>query len=101
MRNQSGNLFLRDDTFFGVCEGLGEDLGIPSNLFRMTFALLFFYSPAAAVGGYAGLGLLVLLTRIVAPNPRPIARQAAQAEPVAPASDNEDSPEREPMQIAA
>jgi phage shock protein PspC (stress-responsive transcriptional regulator) len=100
MRNQGGNLFLRDDTFFGVCEGLGEDLGIPSNLFRMAFALSFFFSPAGALGAYAALGLIVLLTRLLVPNPKraaPTARAAA-----GPCSaENEDIAEPEPMQIAA
>jgi phage shock protein C len=84
MQSDKGNLFTRDDTFFGVCEGLGEDLGIPSNIFRMAFALGFFFSPTGAVITYAALGAFVLVTRILLPG-RPwfaqyrAARRAASA----------------------
>ena len=70
MQSGKGNLFTRDDTFFGVCEGLGEDLRIPSNLFRITFALGFFFSPTIAVGIYFALGALVLVSRLLFPAPR-------------------------------
>lgn len=78
MHAGNGNLFTRDDTFFGVCEGLGEDLRIPSNLFRVVFALGFFFSAQGAVIIYLALGVLVLLSRLVFPNPR-AARSTVQA----------------------
>jgi phage shock protein PspC (stress-responsive transcriptional regulator) len=70
MQGDKGNLFTRDDTFFGVCEGLGEDLRIPPNLFRVAFALGLFFSAQGAVIAYAALGALVLLSRLVFPKPR-------------------------------
>lgn len=70
MQTNKGNLFTRDDTFFGVCEGLGEDLGIPSNLFRLAFAFGFFFSMQGALIAYAALGLLVLVSRLVIRTPR-------------------------------
>jgi phage shock protein PspC (stress-responsive transcriptional regulator) len=73
MQTSKGNLFTRDDTFFGVCEGLGEDLRIPSNLFRAAFALGFFFSPQGAVITYAALGVLVLVSRLVSRPPAPLA----------------------------
>ena len=80
MQSGKGNLFTRDDTFFGVCEGLGEDLRIPSNLFRVGFALAFFFSPLGAVITYLSLGALVLVSRLAFPNPRPAKRiEAAPA----------------------
>ncbi|HZG44648.1 MAG TPA: PspC domain-containing protein [Allosphingosinicella sp.] len=89
MQTSKGNLFTRDDTFFGVCEGLGEDLRIPSNLFRVAFALGFFFSPQGAVITYAALGVLVLVSRLVFPAPRAarrspvVAEVAPRAEPTA------------------
>lgn len=74
MEQGRGNLFTRDDTFFGVCEGLGEDLRVPSNLLRMAFAVGLFFSPVAVLATYAALGLLVLVTRLVSPRPQPAAR---------------------------
>lgn len=78
MRNAQPNVFLgRDDTFFGVCEALGEDLRINANLLRLGFALATFFSPLGAIAAYAGAGLLVALTRLIAPAPG--ARAAAKA----------------------
>ncbi len=79
-----GNLFTRDDTFFGVCEGLGEDLGIPSNLFRMAFALGFFFSAQGALIAYAALGALVLFSRLVFPKPRAPRRTGGELAGAAP-----------------
>jgi phage shock protein PspC (stress-responsive transcriptional regulator) len=64
------NLFTRDDTFFGVCEALGEDFRFPANLLRVAFALLFFWNPVVVIGVYLAIGVLVAMTRFIAPNPR-------------------------------
>ncbi len=106
MQTSKGNLFMRDDTFFGVCEGLGEDLRIPSNLFRVAFALGFFFSPQGAVITYAALGVLVLVSRLAFPNPRAARRSAAvaevapHAEPAAAKAPNEQT-DLEQLPIAA
>jgi len=63
------SVFARDDTFFGVCEALGEDLRIPSTLLRIGFALALFVNPIAAVATYFGLGLLVMALRWFVPTP--------------------------------
>lgn len=96
------NMFTRDDTFFGVCEALGEDFRIPSNLLRLVFALAFFWNPVAVTGIYFAIGALVLLTRLIAPGPRP----AETAPPPAAAQQAEAAParraEQEPVeQLAA
>lgn len=77
MENAQPSLLARDDTFFGVCQGLGEDLGFSPQYLRIALALLLFWNPLAAVGAYAAGGLVVLLTRSLAPVPR----RAAAAEP--------------------
>ena len=68
---------MRDDTMFGVCEAIGEDLGLPPTLLRILFALVLFWSPVAALGGYVLAGLLVALSRWLVPEPK-------RAEPEAP-----------------
>ena len=78
MQTEQFNLFTRPDTFFGVCEGLGEDLGIHANLFRVAFAALLFWNPPAALGAYAAAGVLVAATRFIAPNPRIASAEAEQ-----------------------
>ncbi len=79
MQANQGNLLTRDDTILGVCQGLGEDLGVIPLGLRITFAVLLYLNPVAAIGGYFGLGVIVLATRLLVPNPR----RAAPAQPAA------------------
>ena len=83
------SLLARDDTFFGICQGLGEDLGISPQLLRVAFALALFFNPIAAVAGYALAGVVVLASRLLVPNPRVM---IADPEPV------DAAPEAEPVQ---
>ncbi|HZF94361.1 MAG TPA: PspC domain-containing protein [Allosphingosinicella sp.] len=76
----NGNLFTRDDTFFGVCQGLGEDTGIPPNLLRIGLAFTMFWNPLAAVFAYVALGLTVGLSRFLVPAVRAGEVTAAAAE---------------------
>ena len=64
------SLIMRNDTLLGVCQGLGEDLGISGNWFRIAFALALFFSPPAAIAAYLVAGVLVLATRLLIPVPR-------------------------------
>lgn len=64
-----GNLLTRDDTFFGVCEAIGEDFGFHANWLRLGLAVALFFSPTAVIGGYFAAGILVALSRWIAPNP--------------------------------
>jgi phage shock protein PspC (stress-responsive transcriptional regulator) len=64
------NLLTRDDTLFGVCQGLGEDLGLNPLLLRVPFAVLLLWNPVAVIATYAGLGAVVALTRWLSPEPR-------------------------------
>ncbi len=65
------NLFLRNDTILGVCQGLGEDFGFNPIFLRLVFAGLFYFSPLWVVGAYVTLGLTVALARLVYPAPQP------------------------------
>lgn len=101
MQNNRSNLFTRDDTFFGVCEALGEDFGFNANWLRVALALALFWNPAAVIAGYLAAGLLVAVSRWLYPNPCP-----AEAEPVpAPAAAEQEmaaaEAEREPALLAA
>lgn len=87
-----GNLLTRDDTFFGVCQGLGEDLGVNPQLLRMALAVALFFNPALVLALYAALGLVLAAARWAFPAaaaPAPVALETApefeleaQAEPV-------------------
>ena len=86
MESAHTSVLTRDDTFFGVCEALGEDFGIHPNLLRLGFALTLFFSPLAAVAGYAAAGLVVAATRWFVPNPYVAAPEAIAVESDDPAT---------------
>ena len=71
MTTTQPSLFTRPDTFFGVCQGIGEDLGIHPNLFRVSFGMAFFFAPLATLATYFALGLVVAATRFAFPAAQP------------------------------
>ena len=64
------NPLTREDTLLGVCEALGEDFRFNPLLLRVALGAGLFLNPAMAIGAYLGLGVLVLVSRLVVPNPR-------------------------------
>jgi phage shock protein C len=95
MQNVQPSLFTREDTFFGVCQGLGEDLGIHSNILRLAFALALFFNPIATLAAYVGAGMLVAGSRWLFPQPLVEVEVAAEAEPL------QAGAEAEPLPLAA
>jgi len=79
MQAYQPNLFTRDDTFFGVCEALGEDFGFHPNLLRLPLGILLLWNPTVILSLYAAGAVLVLATRWLYPNARRAAVQAAGA----------------------
>ena len=72
------SLIARDDTILGICEALGEDFGFNPLWLRVAFAVTLLINPVAVVATYFACGAVVLLTRMIAPNPR---RPAARPKP--------------------
>lgn len=60
-------VFARHDTFFGVCEALGQDLGFNANYLRLAFALAILPAPVQVLAAYVVLGALVALSRWLFP----------------------------------
>jgi phage shock protein C len=75
MQFSRNSLSLRSDTMFGVCEALGQDIGISANWFRVAFAAGVIFNLEYAVVAYIGVGALVLISRLVYPS-----RAAAETE---------------------
>jgi phage shock protein PspC (stress-responsive transcriptional regulator) len=72
---------LRSDTFLGVCEAIGEDLGINPNWIRVLFAPVILINPVAAIGGYLALGAVVAGSRWLFPaKAKPATVEAAAVE---------------------
>ncbi len=61
------SLPMRGDTFLGVFEAIGRDLGFNPNWLRIPFAALILWNPLAVVGTYLGLGAVVALSRWLFP----------------------------------
>jgi len=71
------NLFTRDDTFFGVCEAIGEDCGFNPNYLRVALGAVVLFNPALAIGAYLVAGVLVFLSRWLMPvRAMPVAQPA-------------------------
>lgn len=60
-------LFDRPDTFFGVCEGLGQDLGFNANYLRVLLGAAVLWNPVVVIATYLVLGLAVALSRWIYP----------------------------------
>lgn len=67
----------KKDNLFGICNALGEDLGIDPLWPRLLFASAFIFDPAVVIAGYFALGAFILLAGIVFPRARP--RESARA----------------------
>lgn len=81
--NQKVALPLRSDTFLGVCEAIGQDLGINPNWLRVAFAPLILLSPAATIGAYLALGAVVAGSRWLFPRDvEAVKVEAIEAAPV-------------------
>lgn len=74
MEHETTNLFRRRDTFFGICEALGQDFGFNPLWLRMAFIAPIFFFPVQVFAAYFGLGAIVLASRLLFP-----AKAAAQA----------------------
>ena len=80
---------LRNDTILGVCEALGQDFGFHPNFLRVPLAAGVLISPLMVLGIYFGLGLAVLVSRLLYPAPRPLAVPQAAAPPAERTADNQ------------
>ena len=77
-------LFRRTDTFFGVCQALGDDFGLDPNWLRVGLALPLLFNPAMSFAAYGVLALAVMASRLLVPATK---RSAATAAPVAISTD--------------
>lgn len=88
MQSNQTAVFWRHDTFFGVCEAIGQDFGFNPNWLRVVFALGLLPSPAITLAVYFSLGLLVAVSRFAFPAHRKAAAEAAVSA-ATPAADND------------
>jgi len=97
------NVLTRDDTFFGVCEALGQDFGFNPFFLRLALGLTLIWNPLASFAAYAALAIAVAVSRLLAPVPRPASAAATAEAPTgetAPAEGN-DNADAEMLSAAA
>ena len=83
---------LRNDTFLGVCEAIGGDLGFNPNWLRVAFGFLILFDPMVAVAAYLALGIFVALAHWLFPVAA--SKPAAKQSELHAAADTEKSEER-------
>lgn len=91
---------LRRDTFFGVCQAIGDDFHIPANLIRIAFAGLFFWNMVIGIAAYFGIGAVVALSRWLYPAPRATATVEDSA-PAAAGTEQQPESASDEMSLAA
>ena len=85
----------RSDTFLGVCEAIGQDLGFNPNWLRIPFAAMILWNPEVIIAAYLGLGVVVATARWFfpaaqkAPASQPERAESANDAPVAEKSESE------------
>ncbi|UVO54225.1 PspC domain-containing protein [Sphingomonas sp. SUN039] len=77
-------LVRRDDTFFGVCQAVGDDFGFNPNWLRVALALPVIFNPWMSVVAYVVLALAVVASRLAAPVRATSVRASATVEPTDP-----------------
>lgn len=88
------SVFARDDTFFGICQAIGEDFGFSPNWLRLAIGVGLLFAPVATLGAYVAAGVVVGFSRLLAPDPKrtvatPAEAEAAEAVPAPLHADNE------------
>ena len=83
MENESANLFSRRDTFFGICEAVGQDFGFNPLWLRLAFVAPLFFFPVQTFMAYFGLGVIVLASRLIFPREAAAASTLTAVEPAA------------------
>lgn len=79
------NTFNRPDTFFGICEAIGQDFGFNPLWLRLAFVPPVFFAPQYAFIAYFALGIVVLASRLLFPaKTKAVAGPVTVSAPLAP-----------------
>ncbi|WEK42283.1 MAG: PspC domain-containing protein [Candidatus Sphingomonas colombiensis] len=78
---------------FGICRRLGDDFGFHPNILRVALAIGLVWSIEGVAFAYVAMGVIVLLSRMVAPEPKraPVA-EANAATTYTPVSEQNNAP---------
>lgn len=91
----------RSDTLLGVCQAIGEDFGFNPIWLRLAFALPLMFFPVAVFSAYLGLGVIVIVSRLLVRGPRRSKAAPAHVEAQHEAAPAEAETDQYPLPIAA
>ena len=92
--------FMRDDTFLGVCQALGEGFRIPPTLLRIAIAPAVVWQPVMSMAVYAVAGVIIALLYWIVPGAPAAAAPIGQRDDVKSANRAMDQEEFEVAQAA-
>ena len=95
------NLFLRNDTMLGVCQGLGEEFGFNPTWLRLALAFGVLWNPPAVVAIYLALGASLAAGRWFFPARSAAPSASAPAVPAAEHAPAANAHDAEPDRLAA
>lgn len=75
------NVFTRPDTLLGVCQAVGDDFGFNPLILRVAFGVPLVWNPAAMIAAYLVLGVIVMVSRLLFPNPAAASASTSDASP--------------------
>jgi len=75
MQTFQPSIFARPDTLLGICQAIGEDLGISPTYLRVALAGGVFFNFGATVAVYLAAGVVVLASRLLYRAPRKLMPQ--------------------------
>jgi phage shock protein PspC (stress-responsive transcriptional regulator) len=70
MQAAQTNPIARSDTLLGVCQAIGDDFGFNPIWLRLAFALPLMFFPVGVFSAYLGLGVVVMISRLLVRGPR-------------------------------
>jgi phage shock protein PspC (stress-responsive transcriptional regulator) len=70
MQAAQTNPIARSDTLLGVCQAIGDDFGFNPIWLRLAFALPLMFFPVGVFSAYLGLGVIVMISRLLVRGPR-------------------------------
>ncbi len=70
MPHRQPNLFLRNDTMLGVCQGLGEEFGFNPLWLRLALASALLWNPPVVIASYLALAVAFAVARWLYPVPQ-------------------------------
>lgn len=92
MTPTDANAAAQKPEIFGVCRRLGDDFGFHPNILRVALAVGLVWSIEGVAAAYLALAAIVVISRLVAPEPKPATANATEAPAASTGQNNTPAP---------